>query len=99
MGKNSAVNQRAYRERKKAKEGENYFANERRRVKSYYVPVSERSKKEATERREKVRKWVKDYRKRQKDKTKLEQKKIEIEQNNCETPSGNLTVKMPFPDP
>lgn len=59
MAKTKAEIQRDYRERKKLCEGGNYLANERERVKGYYVPIETQTKKKADERRKKVRKWVK----------------------------------------
>ena len=55
MGKSRAEVQRAYRERKKAKEGELYLTKERQRVKKYYVPTNSLPKKNLKERREKIR--------------------------------------------
>lgn len=46
MGKSKAEIQRAYRERKKLREGEDYFRKERARVTGYYVPIADQSKKE-----------------------------------------------------
>ena len=61
MGKSQAEIQREYRARKKAK-GESYLQRERDRVKKYYVPIPERSKKEQKERRKKVSAWVRLHR-------------------------------------
>ncbi|CAG2198148.1 unnamed protein product [Mytilus edulis] len=57
MGKSKAEIQKAYRERKKQKEGEAYLKKERERVKGYYVPIEEKPQRKANERRKKVREW------------------------------------------
>lgn len=49
----NAERQKKYRERKKAEEGENYLRKEVQRVKKYYVPTSELSKKIAIEKTQK----------------------------------------------
>ncbi|VDI23174.1 Hypothetical predicted protein [Mytilus galloprovincialis] len=54
MGKSKAEIQKAYRERKKQKEGEAYLKKERERVKGYYVPIEEKPQRKANERRKKV---------------------------------------------
>lgn len=62
MGKSKAEIQRAYRERKKLREGEDYFRKERARVTGYYVPIADQSKKKANERRKKVKEAVRKHR-------------------------------------
>jgi len=49
MGKTRAEIQRAYRERKKALEGEKYLKKERKRSKANYIPTVKRSKKRLSE--------------------------------------------------
>ena len=56
----------AYRERKKTNEGEAYLEKERKRIRGYYVPIEERSKKEQEKRRYKVRRHVKQHRQKKK---------------------------------
>lgn len=62
MAKTKAEIQKAYRERKKQREGENYLAKERARVKGYYVPIEDRPTRQANNRRQKVRAWVEKHR-------------------------------------
>lgn len=54
--------QRAYRERKKAKEGENYLRKERTRRMKYYVPAAELSTKERKRRNKQNAERVKRHR-------------------------------------
>jgi len=70
MGKTQAEIQKAYRERKKLKEGSKYLEKESQRVKAYYVPTANLKRKDAKERREKTRQYVNKY--RQKKKTQVE---------------------------
>ncbi|XP_071164971.1 uncharacterized protein [Mytilus edulis] len=70
MGKSKAEIQKAYRERKKQKEGEAYLKKERERVKGYYVPIEEKPQRKANERRKKVREWVRQHRLKKKNLTK-----------------------------
>jgi hypothetical protein len=53
--KSKAEIQKAYRERKKLREGEAYLKKERERIKAYYVPIDEKPQRKAEERRQKVR--------------------------------------------
>lgn len=53
-----AEKQKAYRERKKEKEGEIYLDIERQRVRGYYVPIVDRTEKEQEIRRKKVKEYV-----------------------------------------
>jgi hypothetical protein len=46
MAKSRADIQRAYRERKKKELGQEYFDKEKKRVKEYYIPTKELSKKD-----------------------------------------------------
>ena len=46
MAKSRADIQRAYRERKKKELGQEYFDKEKKRVKEYYIPTTELSKKD-----------------------------------------------------
>ena len=66
MGKTPAEIQRAYRERKKLKEGSTYLEKESKRVLGYYKPIAEVTKKEANSRREKTRKYVQKHRQKKK---------------------------------
>ncbi|XP_060564869.1 uncharacterized protein LOC132724071 [Ruditapes philippinarum] len=112
MGKSRAEIQRAYRERKKASEGEKYFEKERKRTRSYYVPTVKRSKKDLATRREKVRKNVQKYRQRMKELETQEQinqsacmqedDKLIVDDENgvsWSTPNPKIVVKLPFFDP
>jgi hypothetical protein len=67
MGKCRAEIQRAYRERKKAKEGRNYLKKETERVKSYYKPTTEIGPNKLKTRRERVRKCMQRLRQNQKE--------------------------------
>lgn len=91
MGKSQAQIQKEYRERKKAKEGGAYKQRERERVKRYYVPISQRSKKEKKERREKVNKWVTLHRMRKQLDTQNETAPTETSEISTSTSSA-LTV-------
>ena len=64
--KTSAEYQREYRARKKAEMGERYLEKERSRVKKYYTPMSQRSKREQIKAREDNKRRVADYRERKK---------------------------------
>ena len=55
MGKTRAEVQKAYRERKKAKEGSDYLRKETERVKGYYKPTTELESRKLNKRREKIR--------------------------------------------
>jgi len=66
MPMTKAEKQRAYRERKKKNEGGAYIEKERKRIRGYYVPIEERSKKEQEKRRNKVRRHVKQHRQKKK---------------------------------
>jgi hypothetical protein len=46
MAKSRADVQRAYRERKKKELGQDYFDKEKKRVKEYYIPTKELSRKD-----------------------------------------------------
>ena len=52
MGKSRAEIQRDYRERKKLKEGRQYLDRESERVKKYYKPSAELSRRDLRQRRE-----------------------------------------------
>ncbi len=91
MGKSQAQIQKEYRERKKAKEGGAYKQRERERVKRYYVPIFQRSKKEKKERREKVNKWVTLHRMRKQLDTQNETAPTETSEISTSTSSA-LTV-------
>ena len=54
MAKSKAEIQKAYRERKKLREGEAYLKKERERIKAYYVPIDEKPQRKA----EGVKKFV-----------------------------------------
>lgn len=104
--------QRAYRQRKKEREGEAYAEKERKRVKKYYTPIAQRSKKDAHTRRDSVRGWVQAHRLKKKEAEQDEAANGAPSNVNGETavtsttldseiPSANtpLTVKMPFMAP
>ena len=112
MGKTPAEIQRAYRERKKLKEGSTYLEKESKRVLGYYKPIAEVTKKEANSRREKTRKYVQKH--RQKKKTAAHNKEeaknlgdtsTEIQNTEVSSSSspvsnnGTLIVRMPSFDP
>lgn len=69
MGKTQAEIQRAYRERKKLKEGTKYLDRESKRVLGYYKPVTDLSKKKANERRQRIRENVRKHRQKKKEQT------------------------------
>lgn len=48
MAKSKAEIQKAYRERKKLREGEAYLKKERERIKAYYVPIDEEPQRKAS---------------------------------------------------
>ena len=62
MAKSKAQRMREYRERKKAELGEEWLRRENRRVKSYFVPVSQLSKEKTAKRRERNRGNAQSYR-------------------------------------
>lgn len=99
MGKSKAEIQREYRERKKLQEGEGYLKRERARVKGYYVPIAEQSKKKANERRKKVREAVRKH--REKLKMELSQESIQDSEITSTTEASSTTsmiVKLPAID-
>ena len=65
MAKSRAEIQKAYRERQKAKRGNEFLKQEAKRVKTYYVPTAEMSTRKLQKRRERIRKSMK--KKRQQD--------------------------------
>ena len=65
----NAERQKKYRERKKAKEGENYLKREVQRVQKYYIPTSELSSRALSKRRKKIKERMRQHRQR----TKVEQ--------------------------
>ena len=104
MGKTRAEIQRAYRQRKREREGDSYLEKERQRVKKYYVPIDERSKKEQKARRDKVRKFVQEHRIRKRiEKAQAETTHHEIEMDDdvdengvsSTTSTPKLVVKLP----
>ncbi|MEW8542104.1 MAG: hypothetical protein AB2693_01100 [Candidatus Thiodiazotropha sp.] len=64
MAKSKAQRMKEYRERKKAELGEEWLRRENRRVKSYFIPVSELSKEKKTSRRLRNRRNAQNYRMR-----------------------------------
>lgn len=95
MGKSKAEIQRAYRERKKLREGEDYFRKERARVKGYYVPIAERSKKKANERQKKVREAVRKHRENKKLKLIIESLQDPEVTSTTVTSTTSMIVKLP----
>lgn len=100
MGKTRAEIQRAYRERKKLKEGDEYRKNESIRVMKYYIPSQELNRVERTKRN--VKAAERNRRHRQKVKREREDQTIndnsisasEVDESfNSSTP---IIVKMPF---
>jgi len=67
MGKSRAEIQKAYRERKKQKEGESYLAKERQRRNTYYTPSSELSRTERVKRNEKNSEYLRTWRQKKRD--------------------------------
>ena len=57
MGKTNAEKQRAYRERMKARLGEEFLKKERKRVKKARTPAALLNKKELAVRRKQQNKW------------------------------------------
>lgn len=95
MGKSKAEIQRAYRERKKLREGEDYFRKEKARVKGYYVPIAERSKKKAKERQKKVREAVRKHRENKKLKLIIESLQDPEVTSTTVTSTTSMIVKLP----
>lgn len=95
MGKSKAEIQRAYRERKKLQEGEDYFRKERARVKGYYVPIAEQSKKKANDRRKKVREAVRKHRENKKLKLNIESLQDPEVTSTTVTSTTSMIVKLP----
>jgi hypothetical protein len=62
MGKSRAEIQKAYREKKKQKEGESYLTKERQRRMIYYTPSSELSRTERVKRNEKNSEYLHTWR-------------------------------------
>jgi hypothetical protein len=67
MGKCRAEIQKAYREKKKQKEGESYLAKERQRRMTYYTPSSELSRTERIKRNENNSEYLRTWRERKRD--------------------------------
>ncbi|XP_060565544.1 uncharacterized protein LOC132724624 [Ruditapes philippinarum] len=95
MGKTRAEIQREYRERKKAKLGEEFMKKERERVRNYYVPASELSNKKRKERNEKMK--IKNRRARAKAKELLERLQIRESSDDGPSDSGYGSVNEPGP--
>lgn len=70
MPRNSAANQKRYRERKKMTDP-NYMQAERERVRRYYVPTSQLSARAAKERARKGRESMRRQRERARDTTQM----------------------------
>ncbi|XP_053373914.1 luc7-like protein 3 [Mercenaria mercenaria] len=74
MGKSRAQIQKEYRDRKKAKLGEEYMQKERERVRKYYIPAKELSNKKRKERNEKMK--IKNRRSRARARERLERLRV-----------------------
>ena len=105
MGKPRAEIQKEYRERKKEKEGLDYLERERNRVKKYYVPINERSRKDRITRREKVRCYVQEHRNRKRapekhpEQSHVETMEVDDNETRSRLPTEGLRIKFPFFDP
>ena len=64
MAKTHAQRQKEYRERKKAELGDTWVKAENRRTQKYYVPTAFLSKDRADQRRKRVKKNVRQFRKK-----------------------------------
>ena len=67
MGKGRAEIQKAYREKKKQKEGESYLVKERQRRMTCYTPSSELSRTERVKRNEKNSEYLRTWHQKKKD--------------------------------
>ena len=90
MAKTNAEKQRAYRERKKMKEGLKYIEKVRKRQRKYYTKTKELSKKELKERRKAVRLRVKKHRQSLKEESSL----IETTTDMLSTSSPNQSMPL-----
>ncbi|CAG2223343.1 unnamed protein product [Mytilus edulis] len=99
MGKSRAEIQKAYRDRKKEKDGNAYLQKERERVKRYYVDTSALSKKKLEQRRTKIRQCM--AKKRAKDKVpqndKDEVPECSTRSNTQQQQQPPMLVKLNFP--
>lgn len=101
MAKTNAERQKAYRERKKAKDGSEYLEKERLRQKKNYTKVKDLSERELKKRREAVRMRVTKHRKDEKELIELSNKIITASVNSpvssTSSESSPLLVAMAFP--
>ena len=93
MAKSKAEIQKAYRERKKLREGEAYLKKERERIKAYYVPIDEKPQRKAEERRQKIREWVRQHRLKNKNKSKTVTNNLE-QSAEVSSSSSDVTSTM-----
>ena len=100
MGKSRAEIQKAYRGKKKQKEGESYLAKERQRRMAYYTPISELSRTERVKRNEKNSEFLRTWRQRNRDdqnRQDLENESLENEAlstNGYESVSSSLNNSL-----
>ena len=96
MAKSKAEIQKAYRERKKLREGEAYLKKERERIKAYYVPIDKKLQRKAEERRQKVHEWVRQHRLKNKNKSKTVTSNME-QSAEVSSSSSDVTSTMKLP--
>ena len=92
MGKSRAEIQKAYREKKKQKEGESYLAKERQRRMTYYTPSSELSRTERVKRNEKNSEYLRTWRQKKKDDQNRQDLENESLENEALPTSGYESV-------
>jgi hypothetical protein len=92
MGKSRAEIQKAYREKKKQKEGESYLAKERQRRMTYYTPSSELSRTERVKRNEKNSEYLRTWRQKKRDDQNRQDLKNESLENEALSTSGYESV-------
>lgn len=81
----NAERQKKYRERKKAEQGENYLRKEVQRVKKYYVPTSELSKKSLSKRRKRIKESMRKHRQRAKEGAYVQQTQMGSSNDHIQT--------------
>lgn len=97
MGKSRAEIQKAYRERKKAKEGHGYLRRETERVKRYYKPTTELGPHKLRKRRERIRKCMQQLRQKLKQQAVAERRSEEVERAVHDVPHASIDDQLGGP--
>jgi hypothetical protein len=102
MGKSKAEIQRAYRQRLKEKNDEEYLRRERERVRRNYVPTSELSQRDKKRRNEQNRAKLRKFYQRKREERQRQRAPQEQDTSGYESAAndsserGRLTVRLPF---